>query len=58
MKLYLILSTAILLFSGVVWSKKTWLNTFIGGTLLAVGGYGLIVTLQYFGYIIRTNTVR
>lgn len=53
MTYYLIVSTAVIFFGGVIWSKDGLHNQFIKLVLFAVGGYGVFVTLQYLGYILH-----
>lgn len=45
-----------ILISGVVWSKKNWLNLIIKLTLLASGGYVVIYALYLSDILIVLNT--
>lgn len=51
--LYMVASTALLLFIAMAWSRKGFLNFAIKGTFVAFGLLGVVMTLAHFGYIIK-----
>ncbi len=52
MSIYLILSTSLLFFLSFIWSKSNLPNILFKLLFFASAVLGLILTLQFFGYII------
>jgi len=52
---YLIASTLILTFFGIVIAPKNWQSVLLKMILAAVSGWGLLLILMNLGYIIKTT---
>jgi hypothetical protein len=53
MSLYLVSSSVMLLFLGIIWGRAEGRNLLIKLILLGTGGYGIFVTLQQFGFVLH-----
>ena len=51
--LFNILATLFTLFLSLVWSKKSFSDLFIKVSLIIISFIGIILILEYFGYIVK-----
>jgi hypothetical protein len=50
---FIIIATILFFFLGMIWKKSDWTNAFVKFFLLAIGVWGAIETLMYYGIFIR-----
>lgn len=50
---YIVVSTALFIFLALVWKKDDWTNFFIKLLLVFLAGYGSILTLMHFGFVLK-----
>lgn len=50
--IFIIIVTILLFVFGIIWSKKTFLDTFVKLIFISLSIYGLFLILHYFNFII------
>lgn len=53
MTAYVIVSMIFLFLLGLVWSRDNWFNIFLKITMIGVSVWGLVLTLELLGYIVK-----
>lgn len=50
---YNLLSTLLILILGIIWSKTGLMNIFLKIVLIGIGIFGILISLNSLGYIIK-----
>lgn len=53
MTAFIITASIVFLVLGIIWTKSTWINTFVKVILLGMGGWGGFLSLQLLGYVVQ-----